>query len=448
MSQEGKVLHLYVEVRSVPEDGGKGSARGDDDTTHLMLQCPDVLPHSQRSSAHSSPNRSPAPSPVTQHYPGARNHSLPSSKSSSRHSVSFHLQNPDATGSPTQYARQQVLPDSFGQLLEVLAPGTVGSSRHGSLGRTFSLDVDPYQGKMLISPSSGRMNASSPPTRNRRSYEVEGIEDDEGKTSVVSFGYIEKSNVHNMAGRRASACQNEYNSSFNKMEGQLPPHLRKRLSDPVWHNGQPPLEDPSHGHHYSSHSQSPRDLPSLQKATLDSAARDATHRALEEFGSPELKRRLAGYGPESYSYSPTLPRQQQSPRCRSWGGSPILPRTARTLPPKTQLLQLDQGVCHSSVTGLPRSPASDQLCAHIGHSSHSKASAPHSLNQHRLCVGVDSPRLANKFHPPLPAGRPTDIQHELPAGSFPSVNPSRTDCLPSHRVTNGYNTKFTNSGRG
>lgn len=445
MSQAGNVLHLYVEVRSVAEEEGKVPGRRDDGTAHLMLQCPDVLPYSQRSS---SPYHSQDLSPVSQHQSGVGSYSLPPSKSSSRHSVSFQLQNPDATGSPTQFHRQDVLHDSFGQFLQVLAPGTTGPGQHGSLGRTRSSDMDPYRGRVLISPSStssGTLTVPSTPTSNRRSYEVPGVGGEEGKTSVVTFGYIEKANVHSMGGRRTSLCQSE----LGRMEGQQPPgHLRKRLSDPMWYNGQPGQGDPYPSHPYTSQIQSPQGSPYLQRALPDAVARDATYRALEEFGSPELRRRFAGHSPENCS--PTLPRHYQSPRCRSWGGSPVLPRSTLTLPSKAQLLELDRGVCRSSVNGLPRSPASDHLCAHTGYSSHSvtRSHGP-PQSQQRPWAGDESPRLSSKFHPPLPAGRPTDIQHEIPTSIFPTSNHSRTGYQfignTQHSVDSSYSANLTNT---
>ncbi|XP_068590549.1 PH and SEC7 domain-containing protein 1 isoform X1 [Cebidichthys violaceus] len=368
MSQAGKVLHLYVEVRSVAEEENKVPGGRDDGTAHLMLQCPDVLPQSQRSS---SPNRRQDLSPVSHHQTGVGSHCLSPSKSSSRHSVSFQLQSPDATGSPTQFHRQDLSHDSFSQLLQVLAPGTTGLGQHGSLGRTCSSDMDPYRAKMLISPSStssGTVTVPSTSTSNHRSYEAPGVVGEEGKTSVVTFGYIEKANVHSMGGCHTSVCQSELSNPPNRMEG---------------HN-------------------------------------------------PE-------------NYSPTLPRHYQSPRCRSWGGSPVLPRSTLTLPSK---VQLDRGVCHSSINGLPRSPASDHLCSHTGYCSHSLAqtsplcSRGPPQSQQRPWVGEESPRLSSKFHPPLPAGRPTDIQHEIPTSIFHTSNHSRTGYQasgnPKHSVSSSY----------
>lgn len=452
VSKAGKVLHLYVEVRSVDEEEGKVP---EDRTGHLMLPCPDVLPHSQRSSTRSSPSRSPDLSPVSQHHTGVGGHSLSSPKSSSRHTVSFQLANPDATGSPTQVQRQDVSYESFGQLLSVLAPAMTSPGQHGSLGPPRPSDMDPYQGRVLISPSStssGRLTVPSTPTNNRLSYEVPEVGGEEGKTSVVSYGYIEKSNVHNFRGRRTSVCQSELDHPLNRMEGQpLPNHLRKRLSDPVWYNGQSGQGELYPSHPYPSQNQSPRGSPYMQRASVDAVARDATYRALEEFGSPELRRRYAGHSPENCS--PTLPRHYQYPRCRSWGGSPVLPRNTLTLPSKTQLLGLDKGACRGSLNGLPRSPASDHLCAHSGYSTHSVAPPSHFPPQsyQRPWAGGESPRLSSKFHPPLPAGRPTDIQHEIPANHYPTSNHSRTGYQaigsPQHTVNSSYSAHIPNTSQ-
>lgn len=403
------------------------SGGGDDGNAPPMLQCPDVLPHSQRSC---SPHRREDPAP---------SHSSSPTKSPCRHSVSFQLQTPDATGSPTQFHRHHLSHDSSSQLLQVLAPGATGPGQRGSLGRTCSSGMDPYHGRMLYSPasaSSGTMTVPSTPTGNRRAYEVPGVGGEEGKTSVVTFGYIEKFNVLSMGGRRSSLCQSELSNPLNRMEG-----LQKRSSDPVRYNGPPGQGEPYYNHPGSPRMQSPQGSPYLQRASPD------TDRALEEFESPERRRRFAGHNPENCS--PDLPRHYQSPRCRSLGGSPILPRRTVTLPSKA--LELDGGVCRSSLSGLPRSPASDHLCFHSGYSSHSGApprcSRGPTHSQQRPWVWEERPRLSSKFHPPLPAGRPTDIQHRTPASIFHTSNHSRTGYQarenPTHVASRSYCSNLT-----
>ncbi|XP_054654581.1 PH and SEC7 domain-containing protein 1 isoform X2 [Dunckerocampus dactyliophorus] len=398
MSQAGKVLHLYVEVRSVADEDGRTHGIGSDGSSHLILQCPDVLPHSQRSSVHSSPNRSPDLSPLTQRRMLDGRHSSSPSNSSSRHSVSPQGQHPDAMDSSAHYHQEDMLPNSFEDLLQVLTCAATSPGHSCSPAPTSSSDVYSFQRRELtnVPPASfGRFTASSTPTCSRRSCQDLDSEGQERKTSVVTFGYIEKSNVHMMGGRRPSFCQIE--SRDNRREEQfVPAHLRKRLSDPG--------------------------SPFLHREVV---ARDATHRALEEFGSPDLRRRYAGRSQENCS--PTLPRNYLSPTCRSWADSPVQPRITLTLPSNAQLRDLDGRVCQNSLNGLPRSPASDQLCAHTGFSSHTVAptSALHSCNtpqnQQSSWLRENSPRLCSRFHPPLPAGRPTDIQHEVPRSKVSHV---------------------------
>lgn len=368
MSQPGKVLHLYVEVRSVSEEDEKFLDRGDGGTNQLMLQCPDLVPTSQRSSSQSSPNRSPDLSPEIPCRSVRANHCSP--KSSSRHSVSFQLQNPHS--SAAQFHHQETLDESF----------------------------DP---SFQSSTSSHWLTVPSSYTTRPRSCEVPETVDEDGRMSLVSFGYIEKGSVSSMAGHQQDPNR--------RSEGQqLAAHLKKRMSDPMWYG-----DETLHG---NSHQQQPRrdsswGQPYLSKATMDAVARDATHRALEEFGSPELRRRFAGHA--SGSHSPSLPRPSQAPRCRSLGGSPVLPRSTLTLPSRTELLDMDRRFCHGSVNGLPRSPASDRLCAQTGESfcSMARPQGPTQSPQ-KSWLHEDGHRLPNKFHPPLPAGRPTDIQHEIP----------------------------------
>ncbi|XP_024153335.1 PH and SEC7 domain-containing protein 1 isoform X2 [Oryzias melastigma] len=436
MSQAGKVLHLYVEVRSVSEEEQRGLGRGEDGSAHLMLPCPDTLAPSQRSSARCSPTRSPALSPVSQRHMGVGNHNLLPSKSSLRHSVDYSV---GPATSPTQ--RQDVLYESVGQLLEILAPKTSGSCSHGSHGRTSSSEVDPFSGRVPISPSSthsSRLSMTPSPNDICSSYEVLDGVDGAGKTSVVSFGYIDKASVRSNAELRNSVCLNVSDCMQSRREGQqVPARIMKRMSDPVWLHDHP-LEGGTFHRHHRTPRESPWGSPNVQRGTVEAVARDATNKALDEFGSPELKRRFAK------NYSPTLPHHHSSPRCRSLGGSPVLSRSTLTLPCKTQLQELDRKICHSSMNGLPRSPASDHLCAQTGFILHSDApnSTFHSHrpahSQQRPWMGDESPRLSSKFHPPLPAGRPTDIQHEVPASMF-SYQPGspHLNANASHYATDG-----------
>ncbi|KAL6102277.1 psd [Pungitius sinensis] len=396
MSQEGKVLHLYVEVRSVSEEEHQGLGGSDDGAAHRMLHCSDAIPESH------SPDRRQAPPPGS---------SSPS-KSSSRHSVSFQLQSPDATGSPTQFHRQDLSHEGLSQLLRVLGPRATVPGQSGShLARTRPSEVDPCRGKTLTSPSS-MSSVPSTPSGHRRSFGDTGVTSEEGRTSLVTFGYIEKANV-----RGGGGDQRQPGNPLHWMEEGR--RLPKRSSDPVWYGAMPGQGDPYRPDLWRS--RSPRGSPCLQRASPDPPARDATCRALEEFGSPELRRRFV----DPRNYSPTLPRhyQHSPPRCRSWGASPVLPRSAFTLPAKAQLDRRDPAV------QLPRSPASDRLCSQTGCHSNSLPWTS-SLCSRGSWGGGHSPSMSRKLHPALPAGRPTNIQHEVPTGRFCSSNYSSlaSDC--------------------
>ncbi|XP_075902108.1 uncharacterized protein LOC142901470 [Nelusetta ayraudi] len=376
MSQPGKVLHLYVEVRSVADDDRKQQVGfgGPGGRCELMPPCQEASPRSQRSSVYSSPNRSPSPGP-----PLINSSSPPSSKSSSRHSVSFQLHSPEGAESP-QPRPHDLLSDGFSQLLQALAPHD-------------TLDVAPFKAGSPNPPSGSAPCArlTVPPTgpaphHHSKSPWAEDGTDADGRTSVVTYGYIEKSNVYSR-GRRSSACHGQLDGTdMRRPEGALlPTQAHKRLSDPLWYN-----LHPCHTHPHLGHA-----APHLQRVTLDAAARDATYRALEEFGSPDLRRRFSGQG--AATCSPTLPR--------SWGAPPAPPpRSTYTLPPRVQLSRV-------AVNGLPRSPASDHLCSHTGYPTHALAPPPGAAYHSQPRLWAEDGGLRLQQH--LPAGRPTDIQHHV-----------------------------------
>uniref|UniRef100_A0A3Q2CE22 Pleckstrin and Sec7 domain containing n=2 Tax=Cyprinodon variegatus TaxID=28743 RepID=A0A3Q2CE22_CYPVA len=417
MSQPSKVLHLYVEVRSVSEGEEEFLGTGDNGANQLMLQCPDIVSHSQRSSSRSSSNRS--SSPVTPYCSAGGNHSLASSQSSSRHSVS--CQHP----SPAQFHHQDDLNESFSHLLEILTPNKAIVNHYGSPGCT--PDLDPCYGKVANPQSSSPPRWLSIPSTystSPRSRHAPAMLDENGQTSLVSYGYIENGSVNSMSGHGTVWHQHDADRYLRRTENQ-----QKRMSDPVWYSDQTsgdtlqPKRDSS---------------PSLSKATMEAVARDATHRALEEFGSPELRRRFAGHRSENNSPS-------QAPRCRSLGGSPVQSRSTRTLPSRRDLLEMDRRLCHGSLNRLPRSPASDRLSAQTGDSFYSSA-RPHGPPQspQRPWVQGEGHRF-NAFQAPLPAGRPTDIQHEIPRSSFPAgaEHHARNSY---HGISNRCHDKTTNSG--
>ncbi|KAM9809679.1 uncharacterized protein psda isoform 3-T5 [Syngnathus typhle] len=422
MSQLGKVLHLYIEVRSAAEEEGR--EMGDDARGHLILQCPDVFPPSQRSSALSSLDPSPDHSPrIRRRVTGIR-HGSPPSSSSSRHSVS--PQQPDAVDSSAHFHQE----DTFEDLLQVLST----SQGHW---RSVAPDVNPYVRRKLsdppplfgrtttpsTTPSTAPLTAPSTPTFHRQ---ARGSGAQEMKTSMVTFGYIEKANVHMSGSRRDSRRDENFLSS----------HLRKRLSDPLGARSQLRQTQPCPVHHR------PLSKPDSSFPHSDVLARDTTHHALEEFGSPELRRRfVAG---DIDSSNTTVPRPQRSPTCRSWGGSPILPHGTFTLPSDAQLRDLDWSVSHN---GLPGIPASDCLCARAGFSSHTAArmfgghSRPPLRLQQSSWSGDNSGRTGRaadgpggRAGPVSSARSPSPFSHADVFGGrhSPSPTPSQTESLRSH----------------
>ncbi|XP_020337218.2 uncharacterized protein LOC109889862 isoform X1 [Oncorhynchus kisutch] len=445
MSQSGKILHLYVEVRSVPEEEGKELGGGVEGIHPLVLQEPDILPQSQRTPSHSTCTCTSTPSPTSMspgvvHNVGGSTPSLTPSKSSSRHSVSFQLDLPDNSGPPIHH-RQSLPYEGTSQLLSTLQPAPNGP-QHGTLVRPRSSDIEHYQGRVPLSPAcSGIITAPSTPTSGCRFYDSSGV-GDEGKRSVVSFSYIEKASIKSVDSPCSALCQSIPENPFSRgmEEGYLPARLRKRLSDPVWSDSWKPSGS-------SSPKLSPKGSPCLRRSTLDTVAREATYRAMEEFGSPELRRRLAAYSPDQ---SPSFPRHyQQQLRCKSWVGSPVLPQGTKTMPVNPHLIDPDR---NRGLNGLTRSPAPDQLFVQARQSYYKYTMSPSSVrhhygvHNHRPGLGDESPSLSSKFRPPLPTGRPTAIQHDIPA-SMPtstsascnqrtssqtsSYTPSDSHCLPN-----------------
>ncbi|XP_029954387.1 uncharacterized protein LOC115393514 isoform X1 [Salarias fasciatus] len=281
MSQSGKVLHLYVEVRSAPDqNGGKAAFREGDESLaegHSVKESPAEL-----LSQLASQTKASAPQQQVQ--------DCPHSQSPSRHNVSFQLK--QAGGSPT------------------------GGRRWNS------------------------------PLHSSPSFRKAPQEAGDGKRSVVTFSYIEKSNVKTLESPRNSLVERRV-----REERSTPSHFRKRLSDPVWLgspdsscSSSPKLTFRSPGSHQQTFS------PGLRQPHLDPIGRAATQRAVEEFGSPLLRIKLA-HALEQASSSSCYSRQT---RCQSWAGSPVQ-RQNIYINPKDHYTDRNQAAC-----GLQRSPASEQ----------------------------------------------------------------------------------------
>ncbi|CAN9508685.1 unnamed protein product [Ophioblennius macclurei] len=315
MSQSGKVLHLYVEVRSAPEQNGgkKASFREDDDQSlaqgHPGQEGPGEL-LSQLAGQTKQPVQDPSASP---------------------HNVGFQLGG-------------------------------------GSVSKRWSAPV-----------------CSSP------SFRKAPEESGDGQRSVVTFSYVEKSNVKTLESPRNSA----------KDERSTPPsRFRKRAGDAVWLgspdsscSSSPKLAFRSPGRHQQNFS------PGLRQPHLDPIGRAATQRAVEEFGSPLLRIKLAHAleqaAAAASSHFCTSPfSYSRQTRCQSWAGSPVQ-RQNINLHPKDLLAD------RSPASGPP--PSSRQM-QHLrartsGSPLHCSGGGGTIAGQHvdRVCDsgGATTPRLGN-----------------------------------------------------
>ncbi|XP_027885070.1 uncharacterized protein LOC114151824 isoform X4 [Xiphophorus couchianus] len=289
MSQSGKVLHLYVEVRSAPDQ-----ARESDEGIAQRIPVEDspVELLSQLTSQTAAGRTATSPQCILD-----QNHS----QSPSQHTVNFQLQTSSSSPSVTKRC---------------------SSPLHSSL---FSRRV----GRPLTPP--------------------------DGQRSVVSFSYVEKSNVKTLDSSRNSMCERRAGDELS-----TPSRFQKRLSDQVWFDSpgsscssSPKLSFQSPESHQQTFS------PGLRQPRLDPIGRAATQRAVEEFGSPLLRIKLAHAldleAPSRYS-------QQQ--RCQSWAGSPVQHQNIRVNP--KELTDNSQ-----AIHGLRNIPGSDQS----GKASESRSSA-------------------------------------------------------------------------
>lgn len=310
MSQSGKVLHLYVEVRSAPDQkGGKGEY-GENEEGIAQGHSVEDSPAGLLSQLASQTTKASTAHRLVQ--------DCTHSQSPSRNTVSFQLQ--QVSSSPTVTKRWSAPCD----------------------------EVSAVHSPPLT--SSGKVTVPHTPPGCRR-FNKEELS--HGKRSVVTFSYIEKSNVKTLDSPR---------NSRTREERSTPSHIRKRLSDPFWFgspdsscSSSPKLTFRSPGSHQQTFS------PSLRQPPLDPIGRAATQRAVEEFGSPLLRIKLA-HALEHTSSS----RYNQQPRCQSWAGSPVQ-RQNISVNPKDHIVDRSQAVC-----GLPRSPASDQLSSQSRQSPHLK----------------------------------------------------------------------------
>ncbi|KAK7901559.1 hypothetical protein WMY93_018328 [Mugilogobius chulae] len=302
--QGDKVLHLYVEVRNVDEK----EQLGDNRSNLRMLQGPDVLP--LRTEALYPP---PTTALITPQKPS-------SIQSSEFTPVQILLQARRQLPAPESDDARCLSPSSHRDSLY----GSVGhlseSRNHGTPHPGLSGAYCHYNdwGHVTMAtgaffPGVGRWSVPSSPATYRRLYDRNCADDDNGTTSVVRYGYVEKANVN-----QQPHWHNSKDISFLRSYPSS-----KRNSDPGWHR------DPyqfTFSNYRPVHK--PQNTPTFyRRGTLE--AKDATHRALREFGSPELKRRYESYIQENNQH------QQQSRL--SWTSSPVSAEKAQPAPEQTQM---------------------------------------------------------------------------------------------------------------
>lgn len=274
MSQSGNVLHLYVEVRSAPDQNGGKSAFGVKEEDLSALQNSPAKLLSKLAS------QSITKAPAAQR--------CPHGPSPSRNTVGFRPQ--PSSGSPSLNKRRGAPCNEVYRLHS--SPKTSSCASPGC--RTFSKEGGGTGG--------------------------------DGKRSVVTFSYVEKSNVKTLD----SPCKT-FQDKGSGEERPTPSRFRKRLSDPVWFgspdsscSSSPKLTFCSPKRHQQTFS------PGFCHSELDPIGRAATRRAVEEFGSPLLRIKLA------HALEMASSRCTRQQRCQSWAGSPVQHQSITGVNPKDQ----------------------------------------------------------------------------------------------------------------
>ncbi|KAI1887068.1 hypothetical protein AGOR_G00202320 [Albula goreensis] len=292
MSQSSKVLHVLVEVRSLPEREGKEARHAEavDHTAPLRQEVqtqpgivPGGVPEAKSASERGHTGNSCSPSRVP---PTTCQH--------------------QKSGSSSTVHRQSLLDDRIGRLFAaVLSPSSNGGSA-------------PMLNSSEHESSYGRGRQSSPV---RTDMPAGG----EGRRSVVTFSYIEKASVRKVesprSGPRQAAVAFSADSPCLRRSAEGSPlastaRFCKRMSAPMH------LYSPDSSCHSSPALSLRGQAPQRVDPSLCSVARGLAHQA-EEFGSPQLKRRVPD-GPYELHHT--------QPRCQSWAGSPAPARSSNTIP--------------------------------------------------------------------------------------------------------------------
>nr|XP_023676112.1 PH and SEC7 domain-containing protein 1-like [Paramormyrops kingsleyae] len=175
----------------------------------------------------------------------------------------------------------------------------------------------------------------------------------EGMRSVVTFSYIKKASIKTIGSpqgplRHNSGKTNGMDTMCRPKEERLTP--RKRLSNP-WFNGPDSSCGSSPKLSYMASRGRQENPPDIRCTPLEAIGRAATQRALKEFGSPQLRLKVARglCGRNSM--------HQHHPRCLSWSGSPGLVRRTDSLPVGPHAKR----DLPKAASSLPRSPATNHL---------------------------------------------------------------------------------------
>lgn len=330
MSQSGNVLHLYVEVRAAPDQNGGKSAFGVKDEGLGALQDSPAKLLSKLASQNVSKT------------PAAQR--CPHGPSPSRNIVSFRPQ--QSSGSPALNKRWS-------------APGEEVYRLHSS-------------------PKTS--SCASPGCRTFSKEGSGGGGGGDSKRSVVTFSYVEKSNVKTLD----SPCK----SFQEKEQRSTPSRFRKRPSDPVWFGSpgsscgsSPKMTFCSPRRHQQTFS------PGFCHSELDPIGREATRRAVEEFGSPLLRIKLA------HALEMASSRCTRQQRCQSWAGSPVQRQNIAAVHPKDQAAVQSQILSQSRPTPAHRVEAQSPRWSYKDNKVPAGSSAARK-DPHRTSIRSGSPHEA------------------------------------------------------
>uniref|UniRef100_A0A3B1KCC7 PH and SEC7 domain-containing protein 1 n=1 Tax=Astyanax mexicanus TaxID=7994 RepID=A0A3B1KCC7_ASTMX len=281
------------------------------------------------------------------------NTSSPSPKAS----ISFQLHSTQPAQHPEASSRTTATPDELGQ--------------HVCAALSHSMASKHVKHFHSSSPSTSvPVSGQGTPCRGCRRPYGSSRSSEPGHMSVVTFSYIEKANVKKV--------ESPHNTP--RQEAAQP---QKRFSDLAWSPGTCSNNSPNHQQAGS---------PALNRATVDSVGRAATRRALEDFGSPQLRSKFA----RGSDWSP-VGRHNQQTRCQSWSGTPV---------PGLGTHASNHNADNAEAScGLAKSPATNRLSFNMDHSNlpldldltqHSSPRLKKGSNQHQLTQhGPSSPSQKN-----------------------------------------------------